>query len=71
MNSERNPSDPFIMMVYERLDWVAIPISRGSSQPMDLTRTPAFFRQILYQLRHQGSPRILEWVTYPFSSGSF
>ena len=27
-------------------------------------------RQILYQLSHQGSPRILEWVTYPFSSGS-
>ena len=26
---------------------------------------------ILYQLSHQGSPlRILEWVTYPFSSGS-
>ena len=27
-------------------------------------------RQILYQLSHQGSPRILEWVAYPFSSGS-
>ena len=25
-------------------------------------------RQILYQLSHKGSPRILEWVTYPFSS---
>ena len=25
-------------------------------------------RQILY--RHQGSPRILEWVAYPFSRGS-
>ena len=28
-------------------------------------------RQILYQLSHKGSPRILEWVTYPSSSGSF
>ena len=28
-------------------------------------------RQILYQLSHQGSPRILERVAYPFSSGSF
>ena len=28
-------------------------------------------RQILYHLNHQGSPRILEWVAYPFSSGSF
>ena len=25
---------------------------------------------ILYRLRHKGSPRILEWVAYPFSSGS-
>ena len=27
-------------------------------------------RWILYQLSHQGSPRILEWVAYPFSRGS-
>ena len=27
-------------------------------------------RQILYQLNQQGSPRILEWVAYHFSSGS-
>ena len=27
-------------------------------------------RRILYQLNHKGSPRILEWVAYPFSSGS-
>ena len=27
-------------------------------------------RQILYQLSHNGSPRILEWVAYPFSRGS-
>ena len=27
-------------------------------------------RRILYQLSHQGSPRILEWVAYPFSSRS-
>ena len=28
-------------------------------------------RRILYQLSHKGSPRTLEWVAYPFSSGSF
>ena len=28
-------------------------------------------RQILYQLSHKGSPGILEWVAYPFSSGTF
>ena len=27
-------------------------------------------KQILYYLSHQGSPRILEWVAYPFFSGS-
>ena len=27
-------------------------------------------REILYQLSHKGSPRILEWVAYPFSRGS-
>ena len=26
--------------------------------------------QMLYQLSHKGSPRILKWVAYPFSSGS-
>ena len=29
-----------------------------------------YCRQILYQLNHQGSPRILAWVAHPFSSGS-
>ena len=29
----------------------------------------AHCRRILYQLSHKGSPRILEWVGYPFSSG--
>ena len=27
-------------------------------------------RQSLYQLSHKGSPKILEWVAYPFSRGS-
>ena len=27
-------------------------------------------KQILYQLIHKGSPRLLEWVAYPCSSGS-
>ena len=28
-------------------------------------------RWILYHLSHQGSPRILKWVAYPFSRGTF
>ena len=26
--------------------------------------------QLLHQLSHRGSPRVLEWVAYPFSRGS-
>ena len=40
-----------------------------SSQPRDQTQDPTL-QAILYQLSHQGSPRILEWVAYPFSRGS-
>ena len=28
------------------------------------------YRQIIYHLSHQGSPRTLQWVAYPFSGGS-
>ena len=91
------------------LEWVAMPSSRGSSQPRDRTqvsfiagsslaaepqvkpkntgvsslslfqwifltqesnRDLLHCRQILYQLSHKGSPRILEWVADPFSSRS-
>ena len=29
-----------------------------------------YYKQILYQLGHKGSPRILKWVAYPFYSRS-
>ena len=38
------------------LEWVAIPFSRGSSQPRDQTQGLLLCRQILYHLSHQGSP---------------
>ena len=44
------------------LEWIAMPSSRGSSQPRDQTQTLPHCRQILYCLSHQGSPRLLEWV---------
>ena len=54
------------------LEWVAIPSSRGSSQPKDQIQVSniagRFFT--IWSLSHQGSPRILEWVAYPFSRGS-
>ena len=41
---------------------------QGSSQPRGQRELSCICRQILYQSSHQGSPRILEWVAYPFSS---
>ena len=38
------------------LEWVAIPFSRGSSQPRNQTWVSCIGRQILYCLSHQGSP---------------
>ena len=53
------------------LEWVAIPFSRGSSQPRDQTQVSCIMRLILSQLSHKGSPRILECVAYHLSRGSF
>ena len=52
------------------LEWVAISLLQGifPTQRLNLDLLPC--RQILYPLSHQGSPRILEWVAYPFSRGS-
>ena len=51
------------------LDWVAVLLSRASSQPRERTQVSHIAGGFFYQLSHQGSPRILEWVAYPFSKG--
>ena len=43
--------------------------STGKNSTCIEPKSPAF-RQILYHLSHQGSPRMLEWVAYPFSRES-
>ena len=43
------------------LEWVAIPFSRGSSQPRDQTWVSCIGRQILYHLSHQGRPSCM-WI---------
>ena len=48
------------------LEWIAMPYSKGSSQPRDRTQV---FSPLRADLSHQGSPRILEWVGFP-SSGN-
>ena len=47
-----------------------MPSSRGSPWPGSHTQVSHICRRILYRLIHQGSPRILKWVTYPFSRGT-
>ena len=47
------------------LEWEAFPFSGYLPNPGLL-----HCRQILHQLSYQGTPRILEWVAYPSSSGS-
>ena len=49
------------------LEWVAAPFSRGLFPTQGSNPGLPHCRQILYQLSHQGSPRILKWVAYPFS----
>ena len=46
------------------LEWVAIPSSRGSSQPRDQTQVSHTAGRFFYQLS-TGSPRLLEWVAFP------
>ena len=52
------------------LEWIAVCFSRGIFSTQGSNPGLPHCRQILYQLSYQGSPRILEWVADPFSSGS-
>ena len=68
-----NPMDytiPEILQV-RILEWVAIPLLQGIFPTQGSNPGLPHWRQILYHLSHQGSPRILDWVAYPFSSRSF
>ena len=48
----------------------SLPLLQGISPTQGSNPGLPHCRWILYQLSHQGSLRILEWVAYPFSSGS-
>ena len=52
------------------LDWVALPLPQGIFLTQESNPGLQHCRQILYQLSHKWSPRVLEWVACPFSSGS-
>ena len=57
------------ILFYPAADGYAFPFSRGIFPTQGLNPGLPHCRQILYQLIHKGSPGILEWVAYPFSSG--
>ena len=48
----------------------SLSLLQGIFPTQGLNRGLLHCRQILFQLGHKGSPRILEWVAYPFSSRS-
>ena len=54
----------------QNTEWGAFPFSWGIFPTQGSNPGLLHYRWNLYQLSHQGSPRILEWVAYPFSSGS-
>ena len=59
-------------MEYSRQEyWVgSLSLLQGIFPTQGLNPGLLHFRWTLYQLSHKGSPRILEWVAYPFSSVS-
>ena len=60
-------SHSLLQGIFSPRDWTQV--SRASSHP---GIEPSWTRigGVLHQLSHQESPRILEWVAYPFSGGS-
>ena len=52
------------------LEWVEDSLLQGIFPTQGANPRLLHCRQILHQLSHKRSPRILEWVAYPFSSGS-
>jgi len=61
-----DPMDHTVHGILQARILVGVAILQGIFPTRDRTLVSC----ILYQLSHQGSPRILEWVAYPFSSGS-
>ena len=51
-------------------NWSALSLLQGIFTTQGSNPGLPHWRQILYQLSHKGSPRMLVWVAYPFSRGS-
>ena len=53
------------------LAWIVMPSSQGNFPTQGLNPGLLHCRWILYHLRHQESPKILQWVANHFSRGSW
>ena len=58
-----NPPDSSVLGILQAriLEWIAVPSSRGSSQPRDWTGVSCIGRWILLSLSHIGSPTVVSW----------
>ena len=67
-----NPMDYTVHGILQAriLEWVSLSLLQGIFPTQGLNPGLQHFKQILYKLSHKGSPRILEWVAYPFARGS-
>ena len=67
-----NPLDSTVHGILQArmLEWIAVPLLQGTFPTQGSNPGLPHCRQILYQLSHRESPRILEWVAHPFSRGS-
>ena len=63
----KNPTIAHGILQARILEWEYSP---GDLPNPGIEPSIPYYRWILYQLSHKGSPRMLEWVAYPFSSGS-
>ena len=67
-----NPMDCTVHGILQAriLEWAAFPFLQGIFPTQGSNPRIPHCRQILYQLSHKASPRILEWVADPFSNRS-
>ena len=64
-----DPMNPTVHGILQAriLEWVAFPISRGSSQPRDRTQVSCIAGRFFTSWATREAQELLEWVAYPFS----
>ena len=68
--SVMSDSLPWTILQARILEWASLSLLQGIFPTQGSNPGLPHCRRILCQLSDKGNPRILEWVAYPFSSGS-